>query len=105
MTRQCLWLQLAELTAGAAEEHRFSGRRHPVLRLGLGREVEAREAYTRARNLATAESTQPNLAMLEQKLQSLNPVPERVLETPASAAPVATESGTTEAPVTPAQEG
>jgi len=73
--------------------------------LGLGREVEAREAYTRALNLATAESTQPNLAMLEQKLQSLNPVPERVLETPASAAPVATESGTTEAPATPAQEG
>lgn len=72
--------------------------------LGLGREVEAREAYTRARNLATAESTQSNLAMLEQKLQSLNPVPERVLEAPAAAAPVTTEAVSAEAPVTPAQE-
>ncbi len=49
---------------------------------GLGREDEARAAYTRARNLATAESTQPNLGMLEQKLQSLSPVPERVLDAP-----------------------
>jgi predicted negative regulator of RcsB-dependent stress response len=72
--------------------------------LGLGREAEAREAYTRARNLATAESGQPNLAMLEQKLQSLNPVPERVLEAPAAGAPVITEAVAAEAPVTPAQE-
>ena len=64
--------------------------------LGLGQEAEAREAYTRARNLATSESTQPNLGMLEQKLQSLSPVPERTLEPQASIAP--------EEPAAPAED-
>jgi hypothetical protein len=43
--------------------------------LGLDRRDEARAAYTEARALAGAEPGAPNLATLEQKLQSLNPVP------------------------------
>ena len=51
--------------------------------LAQGRDDDAREAYIRARNLATAGAIQPNINMLEQKLQSLNPVPERELTVPA----------------------
>lgn len=47
--------------------------------LAQGRDAEAREAYIRARNLATAGAIKPNINMLEQKLQSLSPVPEREL--------------------------
>jgi predicted negative regulator of RcsB-dependent stress response len=51
--------------------------------LAQGRDAEAREAYIRARNLATAGAIQPGINILEQKLQSLSPVPERELTVPA----------------------
>ncbi|MFT6285357.1 MAG: putative negative regulator of RcsB-dependent stress response [Alcanivorax sp.] len=50
--------------------------------LAQGRDADAREAYIRARNLATAGAIQPNINMLEQKLQSLSPIPERELTVP-----------------------
>ena len=43
--------------------------------LGLGQENEARAAYTEARALAGADGSAMPLAILEQKLQSLNPMP------------------------------
>lgn len=43
--------------------------------LGLGQENEARAAYTEARALAGADGSAMPLATLEQKLQSLNPMP------------------------------
>jgi len=43
--------------------------------LGLGRESEARAAYTEAKTLASSGIGSPPLATLEQKLQSLNPMP------------------------------
>lgn len=43
--------------------------------LSQGREDEAREAYTQARLLAGAEGVKVDLALLEQKLQALNPLP------------------------------
>ncbi|MEP1472552.1 MAG: tetratricopeptide repeat protein [Halieaceae bacterium] len=73
--------------------------------MGLGQEAEAREAYTRARNLAAAEAPQASLPMLEQKLQSLNPVPERSLEMPEAAAPAQPEAVAADAPAVPAEEG
>ncbi|MEH6516288.1 MAG: tetratricopeptide repeat protein [Halioglobus sp.] len=54
--------------------------------LAQGHDAKAQEAYIRARNLATAGAIQPNINMLEQKLQSLSPVPEREL-------PAAAETG------------
>jgi len=45
--------------------------------LQLGREDEAREAYTQAMSMLGPEARQLNLATLNQKLQSLNPIPAR----------------------------
>jgi len=64
--------------------------------LTLGRNDEAREAYTNARMLAGGDQGQVNLPSLEQKLQSLTPVPARSIEGPGQAAPAADESVTTE---------
>jgi predicted negative regulator of RcsB-dependent stress response len=48
--------------------------------LGLGREDEARQAYSAAQMLAGVDGSQVDLALLEQKLQALNPVPVRALD-------------------------
>ena len=50
--------------------------------LALGRADEARDAYTQALMTAAASQGQVNMRMVEQKLQSLNPVPARTLEQP-----------------------
>ncbi len=47
--------------------------------LAQGKESEAREAYIRARNFAAANPARPPINLLEQKIQALNPVPEREL--------------------------
>jgi len=47
--------------------------------LAAGRDEEARVAYLEARSLAAANPGQPNLSMLEQKLQSLTPVAPRAV--------------------------
>jgi predicted negative regulator of RcsB-dependent stress response len=60
--------------------------------LAQGLEAEAREAYIRARNFATAGAVQPSINMLEQKLQSLSPVPERELTQPAETDPTVSDS-------------
>ena len=72
--------------------------------MGLGQDTEAREAYTRARNLATAEAPQASLPMLDQKLQSLTPVAERTLEMPEAVTPAAPEPVAADASVAPAEE-
>ena len=51
-----------------------------------GRELEAREAYANARVLAGDAQGQVNLPALEQKMQSLMPVPARSIETDGQAA-------------------
>ena len=48
--------------------------------LALGRDDDARVAYNQARMLAASSQGQINMPALEQKLQSLNPVPARTLE-------------------------
>lgn len=55
-------------------EASFAMARGDIL-FGLGREDEALEAYSKARMATVANPGQVNLATLEQKLQSLNPVP------------------------------
>jgi predicted negative regulator of RcsB-dependent stress response len=52
----------------------------------LGREAEAGEAYTTARMLAAGGGAPVNLVTLDQKIQSLNPVPARELDSSATAA-------------------
>jgi predicted negative regulator of RcsB-dependent stress response len=47
--------------------------------LGLERDDEARTAYNQARTLAMGNQGQINMPALEQKLQSLNPVPARTI--------------------------
>lgn len=64
--------------------------------LMLGRDEEAKAAYTSALVLASRGGTQVNLAMVQQKLQSLSPVPAR--EIPALASGAAAETPTDEAP-------
>jgi len=48
--------------------------------LGSGRQDEARQAYSQAMMLAAQSGGQVNMGMVEQKLQSLNPVPVRELQ-------------------------
>lgn len=55
--------------------------------LAAGRQEEAREAYSRALELAATVGQGVNLAMLQQKLQSLTPVPPRTLEAAGEAEP------------------
>ena len=57
--------------------------------LSLGRGEEAREAYALAMESATAGGQGMNLPLLQQKLQSLTPVPPRTLEPVADAEPAA----------------
>ena len=64
----------------------YAGARGDIL-LAQGRSDEARQAYTQAMSLAGANPGQVNLVTLQQKLQSLNPVPARGL-LPAAAADV-----------------
>ena len=66
--------------------------------LALGRNDEAREAYSNARMLATSSQGQVNLPALEQKLQSLTPIPARTIATPAEVMPAAAEPAANEAP-------
>lgn len=56
-----------------------------------GREAEAREAYTDARLLALEGGLQGQLKSLDQKLESLSPVPPRQADEPAPAAGEAVE--------------
>jgi predicted negative regulator of RcsB-dependent stress response len=56
----------------------FAMARGDVL-LQLDRKDEARDAYTDARSLAQQGAGQPGLATLDQKLQSLSPLPARAL--------------------------
>jgi predicted negative regulator of RcsB-dependent stress response len=53
--------------------------------LSMGRNDEAREAYSSARMLAAGSQGRVNMPALEQKLQSLTPVPARSLEVDAAA--------------------
>jgi predicted negative regulator of RcsB-dependent stress response len=55
--------------------------------LALGRNDEAREAYSSARLLAASSQGRVNMPALEQKLQSLMPIPARMIETPAAVMP------------------
>lgn len=55
--------------------------------LGAGRNDEAREAYTQALGLAGGGGEGVNLPILEQKLQSLTPVPARTLGASANSVP------------------
>ena len=48
--------------------------------LGMGRQDEARQAYSQAMMLSAQSGGQVNMGMVEQKLQSLNPVPVRELQ-------------------------
>ena len=57
-----------------------------------GRDEEAREAYTNARMLAGDAQGQVNLPSLEQKMQSLMPVPARSIEMAGQAAPAVDEA-------------
>ena len=57
-----------------------------------GRELEAREAYANARVLAGDAQGQVNLPSLEQKMQSLMPVPARSIEMAGQAAPAVDEA-------------
>ena len=66
--------------------------------LALGRKDEAREAYSNARMLVTSSQGQVNLPTLEQKLQSLTPIPARTIATPAEVMPAAGEPAANEAP-------
>jgi len=64
--------------------------------LDLGRDDEARVAYNQARMLAASSQGQINMPALEQKLQSLNPVPARTIEVSAQVQPEAVEAATAE---------
>ena len=57
-----------------------------------GRELEAREAYANARILAGDAQGQVNLPSLEQKMQSLMPVPARSIDMAGQAAPAVEET-------------
>jgi predicted negative regulator of RcsB-dependent stress response len=62
--------------------------------LAAGKQDEAREAYSRAQEMAATDGQGVNLPMLQQKLQSLTPIPPRELEAaeeavPAESAPAA----------------
>jgi len=57
--------------------------------LALGRNDEAREAYSNARMQAASSQGQVNLPALEQKLQSLTPIPARTIAAPAEVMPAA----------------
>lgn len=59
--------------------------------LALGNAEDARLAYSEALSLAAANPGQVNLAILQQKLQSLSPVPARELAAPAVEMPIAVE--------------
>jgi predicted negative regulator of RcsB-dependent stress response len=63
---------------GTAYAASYAAARGDIL-LGAGRDEEARVAYLEARSLAAANPGQPNLSMLEQKLQSLTPVAPRAV--------------------------
>jgi len=75
--------------------------------LGLNRQDEARQAYATAQALAGTDGSQVNLAMLNQKLQALNPVPARTVEVGAADAGAAPAEIIEEssAPTTTGQEG
>ncbi|MEP4485394.1 MAG: tetratricopeptide repeat protein [Halioglobus sp.] len=80
---------------GTAYAASYAAARGDIL-LAAGRDEEARVAYLEARSLAAANPAQPNLSMLEQKLQSLTPVaPREVTLTQGSddQAPSAAEEG------------
>ena len=68
--------------------------------LQLGRSEEARDAYSDARALMGPEASQLNLATLEQKLQSLSPIPAREIarEMAQDSAPSELESASEESP-------
>jgi len=68
--------------------------------LAQGRNDEAREAYSNARMLVTSSQGQVNLPALEQKLQSLTPIPARTIAAPAEVMPAAAEPAADEAPDT-----
>ena len=63
---------------GTAYAASYAAARGDIL-LSAGRDEEARVAYLEARSLAAANPGQPNLSMLEQKLQSLTPVAPRAV--------------------------
>ena len=63
---------------GTAYAASYAASRGDIL-LAAGRDDEARAAYLEARSLAAANPGQPNLSMLEQKLQSLTPVAPRAV--------------------------
>lgn len=69
--------------AGTAYAASYAAARGDIL-LASGKDEEARVAYLEARSLAAANPGQPNLSMLEQKLQSLTPVEPRNLGAPES---------------------
>lgn len=79
---------LAILDAGAQGTYKasYALARGDIL-LGEGRDEEARLAYTEALSLAVANPGQVNMMSLQQKLQSLNPVPARELELSAADTP------------------
>lgn len=83
---------LAILDAGAQSAYQapYAVARGDIL-LGEGRDEEARLAYTEALSLAAANPGQVNMMTLQQKLQSLNPVPARELQLPAVEAPATVE--------------
>ena len=64
--------------AGTAYGASYAAARGDIL-LAAGRDDEARMAYLEARSLAAANPGQPNLSMLEQKVQSLTPVAPRAV--------------------------
>ncbi|RLA45758.1 MAG: hypothetical protein DRQ97_09095 [Gammaproteobacteria bacterium] len=68
--------------------------------LALGRDDEARAAYSAARMLATSGQGQVNMPVLEQKLQSLSPVPARTIEASADVQSEAVDAATSENDVT-----
>lgn len=108
-TEQVAQLRLARVLAARGEDEQalailsqagegpyeasFAMARGDIL-MGLGREDEALEAYNAARMASVANPGQVNLATLEQKLQSLNPVP----PTPVDGA------GVVEAPPAPSED-
>jgi predicted negative regulator of RcsB-dependent stress response len=61
--------------------------------LQLGRQDEARDAYTRARMHAAAQPGQVNLMTLDAKLQSLSPVAPQAVAGGAAASPAETDAG------------
>lgn len=74
---------LAILTQGGQGPYQasYAAARGDIL-LGLERRDEAREAYTQALMMAGNSQGQVNIPMVQQKLQSLSPVPARSLDAP-----------------------